>query len=127
MKDAVGGGEVHQVQLRLGRGATQRKEVIESLGHEVPGRSGIPAEAGLRKAAGAPAYLIQRVHDGDLVALAAEQSGGGEAGDAGSNDDGVHDVLLSFRPWLRSGCCGRDGAPHGPRAKPWCGSERIPA
>ena len=127
MKDAVGGGEVHQIQLRLGGGATQRKEVIESLGHEVPRRAGIPAEAGLRKAAGAPAYLIQRVHDGDLVALATEQSCGGEAGDAGSNDDGVHDVLLSFRPWARSGCCGRDGAPRGPRAMPWCGSARIPA
>ena len=96
VKDAVGGGEVHQVQLCLGGGATQRKEVIESLGHEVPRRAGIPPEAGFLEAAGAPAYLIQRVHDGDLVALAAEQSGGGETGDAGSNDDGVHDVSLLF-------------------------------
>ena len=31
--------------------------MIESLGHEVPRRAGIPPEAGFLEAAGAPAYL----------------------------------------------------------------------
>lgn len=67
--------------------AEQPEEVLEHLGHEVPGRAGVEAEAVHLERARATAHLVVPLEQGDAGAAAREQGGGGEPGDPPSDDD----------------------------------------
>ena len=76
-----------QVQLLGGRCAEEAEEVVEDLGHQVPGGAGVEAEAVALPRAGAAAELLARLDQVNLVAVAGQQGGGRESGDPAADDD----------------------------------------
>jgi hypothetical protein len=83
----VAGVELDQVELLLGRRAQHAEEVVEDLGHEVPGGSGVEPEAVALPGSGTPAELGVLLEQGHLVALAREQGRRGEPRDPPADDD----------------------------------------
>src|SRR5690606_15766972 len=83
---AVGGVERHEVEVVLDARAEQREEVLEDLGHEVPGRAGVEAEAVDLERARAAAHDVVALQQRDARPPAREQRGGGEPGDPSSDD-----------------------------------------
>ena len=76
-----------QRELLGGARAHELEEVVEHLGHEVPGRSRVEAEAAVLDHPGATAHARVLLEDQHLVPLASEQAGGREASDACADDD----------------------------------------
>ena len=87
-QDAIRRVERAQVQLLGRRGAQQAQEVVEHLGHEVPGGAGVEAEPVALPAAGAAAELFPRLDQVHFVAVPGEQRRGGQARDAAADDHG---------------------------------------
>ncbi len=79
--------EGDEVEVVLDARAEQPEEVLEHLGHEVPGRAGVEAEAVHLERARATAHLVVPLEQGDVGAAAREQGGGGEPRDPPSDDD----------------------------------------
>ena len=71
--DAVAGIELHELQFVVGARAEQLVEVVEHLGHEVPRRSGVEAEAILLPRAGAAAERRLLFEQHHVVTFAGEQ------------------------------------------------------
>src|SRR5690606_14991084 len=95
----VGGVEGPQVEVVGHAGAEQLEEVLEHLGHEVPGGPGVEPEATRLPGPGSPAecgLLLEEVH---LVPLRGQERGGGEPGDAAADDRGAagHRAVTTLR------------------------------
>src|SRR5690606_25740670 len=84
--DAVARVELHEVELLVGGGPEQSVEVVEDLGHEIPRRPGVPAEAVPLVRADATADLRVALEERHAVPLAREQRGGGEPADPAADD-----------------------------------------
>jgi hypothetical protein len=103
--DTVAGVKSDEVELLVGTRTHQLVEVVEHLGHEVPGGTGVEAEPIALPDTGATADLAVRLEDRDAVTLASEEASGRKTGDAGANNDRVWGVrgvrVLGSRCGLR--------------------------
>ena len=69
--------------------AAQRPEFFEQVGRGDDGGTGVEGEAVLVVGVGAASRGIEAFEYGDAVAACAQAYGGGEAAEAGADDDGV--------------------------------------
>src|SRR6185369_16821883 len=83
----LGGGGSGQLLLREAAGGDQRGDVGVALQHRV--RPHLEAPRTLGEGLHGAADARRGFEDGDLETLAGEQEGGGEAGDAGAEDQDV--------------------------------------
>ena len=81
-----GRGGTRSSSLCGGR-AEQAEEVVEHLGHEVPARAGVEAEAVVLPRSRAAADVVARLEQRHRPAVGGEQRRGGETGDAAADDD----------------------------------------
>lgn len=84
-EDAVGGAQRSQVKLFFGAGAQQFEEMVEHIGHQVPGGAGIETETVPLQGACAASDTGEPFEELDLVSFAGEEGRCGKAGDAAAH------------------------------------------
>src|SRR5690606_4873116 len=105
-EDPVCGVESVQVELFVSGGAEEPEEVLEDLGHQVPGRAGVEPEAADRVRSCSPPDDVLLFEEIDIVAVRREQSRSGQAGNATADDRGPHratSACVRIRAFTRSG------------------------